>query len=529
MKKLLIAAITGFAIIPALVHAHASLIDTPQVDYHAISPNGDGVQDSSLVTVKLDSACDTLAITLEDSTGTVVIDSLLFVQNADTGYTAECYWTGRDSLHHLLDEGKYSLHVFASDGTTSEHNTMSVFVDITSPLVDISHLYPGIYLPGMPGEDDSVKIYYSISSSRYNDSLALKITPPLGVPYLLEQAVPGNGNYISKWGEDQNTADGIYNVRMEASDHAGNSDYDLSGINVDTAAPQIEFYSPYPSGTVNQSADILTGYCYDRNGIDPSSLTMTWNESDALTPDSTFAGADTLKWWIAIGDSISLEGEYLDGEYSITVDCKDTNSREGSRELSFRIDTTPPNPPYISAPSQVRNDPVVVVTVTADPLDDTEVVEIYRYHGGDTTLAERDESILDENTDIEISGLEEGDNQIWAVAFDQTDNSSGISNVISVDYSIITGMYFPEVFREPDQFRIITKSMAAGVEIEIFTLNGEKVVSLRDRSPATDFRIYWDLNNGNGEEVRNGVYLCVIKVTSQGREVTEKDFIAVVR
>jgi hypothetical protein len=505
-----------------------NLIEGLVIQYPSISPNGDGTQDSSRVDFTFGAPCDSLVITLEDSIGTQTFDSLLFIQNADSGETGLCYWTGKDSLNQILAEGTYRLHLFASNIDTSEHITKYLFLDITSPTVELTRIEPGIYAPGTEGSADSVKLYISVTDWQSNDNFTLEIVTPSGQSDAIDANITGDGEYVLKWGGDQTLQDGIHNVLVEVNDDAGNRDSDEGNINVDTDNPLIGFYHPL-SGEVNQVAYIIEGYCYDRNGIDESTLTIIWNESSTLSPDSTYISSDTLIWSINIEDSISADGEYLEGQYSMGIECDDVFGRESSEEMSFQIDTTPPPPPSISAPSEARNDPEVTTTVTVSSLDDTYTIEIYRYSGADTVMAETMKAIVNQIIDIQVTGLEEGNNEIWALALDKAGNQSIKSNIISVHHSIIAGMHFPEAFREPGVFRVITSTVADKVEIDIFTIDGEKVTTLTDLSPSSDFSIPWDLTNGNGEEVLNGVFLCVITIAYGGKETVEKDFIAVVK
>ena len=162
--------------------------------------------------------------------------------------------------------------------------------------------------------------------------------------------------------------------------------------------------------------------------------------------------------------------------------------------------------------------------VGSSPFGDT--VMVYRAAGGDTASYKK-------HLVLEIFGVPVdlllGNNEIWARVADLAGNWSEPSNKIIVVYDDAAGYYYPEAFREPDSFEILTGSEAFGVEIKIYTLNGEEVATLGERGPATRFEIEWSLLNDDGEEVRNGPYLVVITVEYASGKTVEKNFIAVVR
>ena len=122
-----------------------------------------------------------------------------------------------------------------------------------------------------------------------------------------------------------------------------------------------------------------------------------------------------------------------------------------------------------------------------------------------------------------------GSNEFWAIATDQAGNLSGPSNIVQIVYDDAAGLHFPEAFRGPDTFEILTATDALGVEITIFTVTGERVARLRGDGPSDLFQIEWDLTNDKGEEVRNGAYLVVIAIRYETGTTVDKSFIAVVR
>ena len=125
--------------------------------------------------------------------------------------------------------------------------------------------------------------------------------------------------------------------------------------------------------------------------------------------------------------------------------------------------------------------------------------------------------------------LAEGLNEIWAVSNDRAGNVGPASNTVSTVLDPSTGISYPEVFREPGSFQIVSAGTASSVTLEIYDLRGERIRRIVSPGPAVSFDIPWDLTNDAGEEVRNGPCLVVIVIETAGGSLVDKAFIAVVR
>lgn len=184
-----------------------------------------------------------------------------------------------------------------------------------------------------------------------------------------------------------------------------------------------------------------------------------------------------------------------------------------------------PGPPVLEGQVSPVLDPTVVITGTVDAVNGDSLY-LYRVSGFDTvvyrsqiaTAAFRD-TIL----------LQPGANEIWAVARDTSGLASGRSNTLFITYNKTNARVFPEVFRGPGNFEIFTEETTFEVTLDVFTIDGERVVHLRQAGPSNVFRIPWDLADGDGNDVRNGPYLAVIKIAGARGMTVEKQFIAVVR
>ena len=497
----------------------AQIVEYIIVDFPSISPNGDGVQDSSAVVIALQEPGLRLVVTLEDTVSAAVIDTLIDIDDP-TAQSYETVWNGTDSLGALLPEGGYRLSFHVTDGTTPEEYSRTVIVDTTRPVITLDRIEPGVYTPDIEGTSDEVLVYFYLADLGGPDSVEITLTDPQSLAIDIPHGALTNGLHSVSWAGDETSADGLYELSLHAYDEAGNESRDAGFINVDTKAPDLVFVDPLP-GQVHAVPLTQVGYCTDRNGVEEPFL--TWNSSDPFPPNSTSWQGDTLFWSFDLRDSVLVGGEYVERSCTLQVLCSDLLGHDADEMTIFTIDLTPPDPPVLNPPvSPVHTSEYNVVG--SSPQGDTVIV--FRAAGTDT-VSWWERLILDIFS-VPVDLLL-GENEIWAVVADEAGNRSEPSNSIIIVYDEAAGFYYPEAFRGPDDFEIMTSVEALGVEIRIYTLTGEEVATLKETGPATRFEIGWSLLNDDGEEVRNGPYLVVITVEYASGKTVDKSFIAVVR
>jgi hypothetical protein len=518
-RSFLAAIILMLSCFVAASQSHAQIVSYIVVDFPSISPNGDGLRDSSMVRISLQAPAALLAVTLEDTLAAAVLDTLLRIDNAGIGIH-ETVWRGTDSLGALLGEGGYRLHFFVTDGGSPEEYARSVVVDVTTPVIELDRIEPGVYTPDIEGTSDAVIVYFSVAGFDEGDSVSVIVTNPLGSPARIPTDVTADGTYTVTWSGSASSPDGLYEVSLRAWDEAGNETDDKGFINVDTKEPDIEIVDPVPE-LVNRVALVQNGFCFDRNGVEEPLL--AWNEGETFPPlDITWQG-DTLYWSFDLRDSVQVGGEYVERSCKLQVFCSDLLGHAAEASMAFTIDLTPPEAPVLRQPVSPVHVSEVSVSGTAQSAD---TVIVYRVSGGDTAFVRR--VPLTDNFGVSLDLLL-GSNEIWAISADIAGNWSEPSNTVVVVYNDAAGFYYPESFRGPDSFEILTPRDALGVRIDIFTLTGERITTLDANGPAIRFDIEWDLTNDDGELVRNGPYLLVITVQYDSSRTVEKSFIAVVR
>jgi len=201
--------------------------------------------------------------------------------------------------------------------------------------------------------------------------------------------------------------------------------------------------------------------------------------------------------------------------------------RASSGETAAGRAALAPAPPVIDELPALVRDFALTITGSVEA-DATDSVVVYRASGTDTAAFGL--RIAASATFSRTVTLREGDNEIWAVAFDASREASPRSNTALVRYETIIARIYPEVFREPGVFEIDLAERAYEATIDIYTVSGERVARLRKSGAATQFMIEWNLESGDGLPVKNGAYLAVFSVALPGGTTTvEKRFIAVVR
>lgn len=489
------------------------------IQYPSISPNGDGVRDSSLVRVELTAPCSSLLLLIYDESG-VPLDTLCERYEVGPG-TIETFWNGKDRSGSLLPEGKHRLRLRATAGILVETYDRIVFLDLTAPIVAIERIEPGIYAPRVPGTADSLSIYFSIDRYGEGDTLSMIVRSPSKIASRQRIPISREGGYRSTWYAASSAEDGIYSVKMIVADEAGNGSCDSASFDLDSKAPTMKFLER-PGNETNVPPTIITGSAYDRNGI--VGMEISWCGGPSLFPDSIYTVSDTLFWRFDVPDSLS----YRDGRYNLVARCSDifgaSPAHRSSIELTFDLDMTPPQPPVLTQPSSPVQEPSVLVKGT---LGETSIRHVYLYRSASTDTTIRYEP-LGTSFAVEMP-LKPGPNTIRAAAEDRAGNLSELSSPVNVVYEPEDSISWPEVLRGPDVFRVYSERPALRVTIDIYSIDGEHIVSLSQNGPAQNFPIEWNLENADGEEVRNGVYLVTIMVKQESGTKIYKEFVAVVR
>jgi hypothetical protein len=249
-------------------------------------------------------------------------------------------------------------------------------------------------------------------------------------------------------------------------------------------------------------------------------------ESARFSPDSTWADADTIYWRFDTPDTVNGDAGYVEGGYILKSFARDPFNNQSDEQLSFKVDRTAPSPPLIADPPErmIHNE----LDIYIDFDGDSDSLLVFRQAGASIDSTWFITAGSSPNDPFGITLLE-GLNEIWAIARDDAGNTSEPSNTVSTTLDPATGISYPEVFRGPDSFQIVTEGTASSVTIEIYDITGGSIRKITEHGPGTSFDIPWDLTNDDGETVRNGPCLVVITIEQAGGRTVDKAFIAVVR
>ena len=249
-------------------------------------------------------------------------------------------------------------------------------------------------------------------------------------------------------------------------------------------------------------------------------------ESDRFPADSTWFDADTLYWRFDTPDTVNGDAGFVDGGYRLKAFAADHFDNESVEQISFNLDRTPPAAPLIAEPPVKMIQPELNLYIQYD--DDTDSLFIYWQAGTSVESTWFITAGLTPGEPFELT-LSEGLNEFWAVGKDNAGNESASSNTVHTTLDPTTGITYPEVFRGPNTFQIVSAETAYFVTLDIYDMRGERIRRIAVPGPGTSFDIAWDLTNDDGETVKNGPCLVVITIEHAGGRTVDKAFIAVVR
>jgi hypothetical protein len=88
---------------------------------------------------------------------------------------------------------------------------------------------------------------------------------------------------------------------------------------------------------------------------------------------------------------------------------------------------------------------------------------------------------------------------------------------------LLNVLNYPNPFKESTQFVYTTDVEIDDGTIDVFTVSGKRIVSLQippdARNPGQN-AVFWNGRDAAGDEIANGVYLYVIKVSQRGQDST---------
>ncbi len=244
------------------------------------------------------------------------------------------------------------------------------------------------------------------------------------------------------------------------------------------------------------------GWVWDRNGVNPDSLVVSYSGTVYEPVDSFYLLSDTLFFAFSLADSITEEKRY-----TLFFKAQDIVGREKKVSLRITYDITAPAAPTLDQPvDKVVHGPDYVLggSIPGD------AQEILVYRNG--VLADSTFLVLDGKLSLETTLLP-GSNLFQARAVDKAGNASALSNTIEVVFDDASGLYMPEPFRPNDAFQVNLARSARSVEMRIYDMGGDLVAVLGADPTTLNVTIPWNGLNGGGESVLRGPLVAVASIT----------------
>ena len=479
--------------LPALAQAFVE-VSNISVRPAAFSPNGDGVNDTTVVSFTTSGDTDSvrLFVAVVDASEDTVA-TLAGGEKYAAG-EAEFTWYGAGAEDDPVAEGTYEFVIVAADDHyTTPPYSASVRLDLTPPRF-LAYIHPNPYTPGIPLADSVLTAEIDVRDAQGGDLLTVAIDtsdPPETL--CVFSLVPADSIYICEW-DGREHDDGMYNLYARTTDPAGNSMQASYAVDLDIEPPAITIESPGTS-YINYIPTTYWVTAADRNGIDSLKVRF-YAASEFMVPDAYPRDECCYTWpeSLRIEDTFVLECMALDGV-----------GHWGSEVMEVVVDTTAPGRPVLDPlPAKVGTE-LLEVTGTGTAGDSVRV-----YVNGK----------IQKRSTISAGGafsvtvlLDLGGNAIYAISADNAGNVSPPSETGAVEYTEDTGIYVPEEFTADSRIEVNLPGEANRILIRVLSLGGSSVADIVEDNPDLYNEISWDLTDASGKEVKNGVYVFVIEVT----------------
>ena len=340
------------ALLPLTVLATDPLIDSVSIAPPIFSPNGDGRRD---ITELQFAITDPAHVTLDVLSGGVVVATLPSPPELPAG-THTFAWNGLTGTGAAFEDGEYVLRVAATavgDPGRTQAETITARLDATAPVVAVTAPLDGAYVRGdLTVTGDVIDAHIDAYTVRYGTAAA-------GPTVTLDEG--GQSRTGHTFGALQGLADGIYILRVSATDLAENTTTVDRVFSIDNEAPGVALTAP-ETGTISGASTAVQevrGAITEVNlrewtvrvgaGLDPASWTP-------LATDSTVPASDLLASWDTTG--------LADGPYTISLLAEDRAGATAEARTQVIVDHTAPlaaigqpiDGAHVSAAIDIRGD-----------------------------------------------------------------------------------------------------------------------------------------------------------------------------
>jgi hypothetical protein len=284
--NVLIAVCVVAAVLATGGSSHGAIIDNIDANPPDISPNGDGVADSMIITYDIGDTANAVYLLIVQSDSTTVVDTLVDGVAYSAGSQGVAVWDGTVAGGIRVADDDYFVLLRATNDTATESWFVPVSVDVVAPQSFItSRNPPDVFAPGSPDDNQSreLTVRFQTFDPHPSDEIAVRvwITDPAGdtVQTILPNTlVPPIGSHTVKWDGETAEDDGVHQVRIVAADRAGNRDNAWASFRVDLDSPELEVTSLETGQRLQVIPDSLYGFAWDSGG-DPLNKTVPMIDS----------------------------------------------------------------------------------------------------------------------------------------------------------------------------------------------------------------------------------------------------------
>ena len=320
------------------------------------SPNADGVLDSTAIYYSLAELAD-VVVSVADSAG---IGFLTLWSGWEDEGTHSHWWDGRFEDSFVADgEYRFLIKAVPESGSSYEEEEVEFpfVVDTEAPPLHDVEVVPSRFSPDGDGVGDSLMIRFDAGVSEPSDQVLVTILDGDDEPVRQIYSSTGIASAVLFWdGADETGAvasDGLFFVRVETRDAAGNQAESGALVDLDTAPPDLsvdDLDTTAMEIRVDSSVAELTGWAYDRAGVVSVELSVDqgeWTEVALGRPDTvTWAGSVACESCLAdsLDETVQLLVRAHDGTPTADGQGHVNDSSTSAPMLSFDVvfDVAPP-------------------------------------------------------------------------------------------------------------------------------------------------------------------------------------------
>ena len=317
------------ALVPITVTETTGLVTSLSAEPSLFSPNQDGRLDSSALahTIGADSR---IRLQVLDAADAVV--KLLSESDAMAGGAYSFAWDGTNTAGAVVPDGTYYVRLEATskaDGSRTQTERRTVVVDTTAPVLAAALPADGAHVRG-------TVVVTGSASDLHIDRYAVTYATGAGTPVAVDAGRQSRTDHM--FGQLSALADGLYSLRLEAADLAGNVSDRTIAFTVDNTPPAVALTAPVNNSVASSAALPALGTVHDAHFAE-----WTLRIGEGTTPAAWTPLASGVTMPVAGTPLATINPASLaDGDYTLSLTATDKAGSASEARRSFKVDRTPP-------------------------------------------------------------------------------------------------------------------------------------------------------------------------------------------